>query len=145
MAGAATLSRQAEALGVDIRYQSEVTHLVVHDDQIEEIVFQERSGASDEAGDATSVEHRVRPKAVVAASGGFQADTDWLERAWGPGAQNFLIRGTPYNRGVVLRDLLEQGAQAVGDPPSATPWPSTPGAEVRRRHCLAAGLRAFRC
>ena len=89
---------------------------MVHDDQIEEIVFQERSGGGDEAGDATSVEHRVRPKAVVAASGGFQADTDWLERAWGPGAQNFLIRGTPYNRGVVLRDLLDQGAQAVGDP-----------------------------
>ena len=110
------LYRQAEALGVDIRYQSEVTHLVIHDDQIEEIVFQERSGGGDEAGDAPSVEHRVRPKAVVAASGGFQADTDWLERAWGPGAQNFLIRGTPYNRGVVLRDLLDQGAQAVGDP-----------------------------
>ena len=38
------LYRRAEALGVDIRYRSEVTHLVVRDDQIEEIVFQERSG-----------------------------------------------------------------------------------------------------
>jgi tricarballylate dehydrogenase len=53
---------------------------------------------------------------VIAASGGFQGDTDWLERAWGPGARNFLIRGTAYNRGVVLRDLLDQGAQSVGDP-----------------------------
>lgn len=109
------LYRRAEALGVDIRYQSEVTHLVVRNDQIDEIVFEDRSGA-DQAGDAASVEQRVRPKAVVVASGGFQADTDWLDRAWGPGAQNFLIRGTPYNRGVVLRDLLDQGAQAVGDP-----------------------------
>ena len=60
--------------------------------------------------------HRVTPKAVVVASGGFQADTDWLARAWGPAAKNFLIRGTPYNRGVVLADLLDQGVEQVGDP-----------------------------
>ncbi len=35
---------------------------------------------------------------------------------WGPAAKNFLIRGTPYNRGVVLRDMLDQGADSVGDP-----------------------------
>jgi len=52
----------------------------------------------------------------VLASGGFQADLDWLARAWGPAARNFLIRGTPYNRGVVLRDMLDQGADSVGDP-----------------------------
>ncbi len=53
---------------------------------------------------------------VVLASGGFQADIDWLARAWGPAARNFLIRGTPYNRGVVLKDMLDQGAESVGDP-----------------------------
>jgi len=57
-----------------------------------------------------------RARAVVVASGGFQADTDWLARAWGPAAKNFLIRGTPYNRGVVLKDLLDQGVLSVGDP-----------------------------
>ena len=46
----------------------------------------------------------------------FQADLDWLASAWGPAARNFLIRGTPYNRGVVLKDLLDQGAASVGDP-----------------------------
>jgi tricarballylate dehydrogenase len=60
--------------------------------------------------------HRIEPKSVVVASGGFQADTDWLARAWGPAAKNFLIRGTPYNRGVVLADLLKQGVEQVGDP-----------------------------
>ena len=50
------------------------------------------------------------------ASGGFQADIDWLARAWGESARNFLIRGTPYNRGVVMKDMLDQGAQSVGDP-----------------------------
>ncbi len=29
---------------------------------------------------------------------------------------NFVIRGTPYNRGRVLRNLLDQGVGAVGDP-----------------------------
>jgi tricarballylate dehydrogenase len=58
----------------------------------------------------------VKARAFVLASGGFQADLDWLARAWGPAARNFLIRGTPYNRGVVLRDMLDQGADSVGDP-----------------------------
>ena len=52
----------------------------------------------------------------MVASGGFQADTEWLARAWGPAAKNFLIRGTPYNRGAVLSDLLDQGVLSVGDP-----------------------------
>jgi len=60
--------------------------------------------------------HVFTPCAVVVASGGFQADLDWLARAWGPAAQNFLIRGTPYNRGVVLKDLLDQDIDSVGDP-----------------------------
>ena len=58
---------------------------------------------------------RITPKAVIVASGGFQADIDWLTRAWGPAAKNFLIRGTPYNRGVVLADLLAQNVTQVGE------------------------------
>ena len=99
------LYRTAESLGVDVRYEAEVTHLDLVGDKVVEVVF-----------DQDGQEQRVKPRAVVAASGGFQGDTDWLERAWGEGAQNFLIRGTKYNRGVVLRDLLDQGAQSVGDP-----------------------------
>lgn len=59
---------------------------------------------------------RIDGRAVVLASGGFQSDLDWLARAWGPAARNFLIRGTPYNRGVVLKDMLDQGCDTVGDP-----------------------------
>lgn len=60
--------------------------------------------------------HHIRTRSAVLASGGFQGDIDWLARAWGPAANNFLIRGTPYNKGVVLKNLLDQGAQSVGDP-----------------------------
>ncbi len=97
--------RTAERLGVKVVYEAQVTHVAVEDAQVVEVAY--THGAET---------HRVTPKAVVVASGGFQADTDWLARAWGPAAKNFLIRGTPYNRGVVLRDLLDQGIEQVGDP-----------------------------
>ena len=58
----------------------------------------------------------IRATVLVAASGGFESNLEWLEEAWGPAARNFLIRGTPYNKGRVLKLLLENGAQAVGDP-----------------------------
>ena len=57
----------------------------------------------------------MRARALVAASGGFEANTEWLKQAWGDAADNFLIRGSPYNRGTVLRMLLDQGAKPVGD------------------------------
>ncbi|MGI9505837.1 MAG: FAD-dependent tricarballylate dehydrogenase TcuA, partial [Geminicoccaceae bacterium] len=97
--------RTADSLGVDVLYEADVTHLERDDDRIVWIDYT-HEGRS----------HRLSPKAVVVASGGFQADIDWLTRAWGPAAKNFLIRGTPYNRGVVLADLLGQGVQSVGDP-----------------------------
>jgi tricarballylate dehydrogenase len=59
---------------------------------------------------------RIEGRALVVAAGGFEANLDWLADAWGPAARNFLIRGTPYNRGVLLRDMLDQGADSVGDP-----------------------------
>jgi len=97
--------RTAQRLGVAVLYDTEVVHVVL------------------QGGRASGVEVRcrdehatLRGRAVVLASGGFQADIDWLARAWGPAARNFLIRGTPYNRGVVLRDMLDQGTQSVGDP-----------------------------
>ncbi|MFW2589479.1 FAD-dependent tricarballylate dehydrogenase TcuA [Sagittula sp. SSi028] len=97
--------RTAKALGVQVLYKAQVTHLEMEDDRVTRVDYT-HDGA----------QHRITPKAVVAASGGFQADTDWLARAWGPAAKNFLIRGTAYNRGVVLADLLDQGVEQVGDP-----------------------------
>ncbi|WP_420388742.1 FAD-dependent tricarballylate dehydrogenase TcuA [Marinobacter sp.] len=96
--------RVAENLGVDVLYEAEVTHLERQDNVIASVEFT-----------YNGCHEHLTPKAVVVASGGFQADLDWLARAWGPAARNFLIRGTPYNRGVVLRDLLDQGTEQVGD------------------------------
>lgn len=97
--------RRAQDLGVEVTYDAEVTHLDHDGTRIQSVAAQI---------DGETV--TFTPRAVVVASGGFQADIDWLAKAWGPAARNFLIRGTPYNRGVVLKDLLDQGAESVGDP-----------------------------
>jgi tricarballylate dehydrogenase len=65
---------------------------------------------------------------MVAACGGFESNLEWLREAWGPSADNFLIRGTPYNTGRLLKAMFAHGADQIGDP--------TQG------HCVAIDARA---
>jgi tricarballylate dehydrogenase len=58
----------------------------------------------------------------VLAAGGFESNREWLREAWGENgrgewpADNFIIRGTRFNRGVLLRHLLDDhGAERIGD------------------------------
>jgi tricarballylate dehydrogenase len=95
----------AERLGVSVLYDTEVRSICLVDGMIRE-VSAVRNGSSSS----------LRPKAVVVCSGGFQANIEWLREYWGDAAGNFIIRGTPYAQGVVLKNLLNQGAAAVGDP-----------------------------
>ena len=97
--------QSAERLGVKILYDAEVSELEMRDG-----VF--RSAVVNYAG----ASHRVRAKAMVAASGGFESNLAWLREAWGPPADNFIIRGTPYNKGLILRALIDNGAKSIGDP-----------------------------
>ena len=97
--------RVAEGLGVKVLYDAHVDHLDLVDQRIARIDFTK-----------DGQHHSLSPKGVVVASGGFQGNIERLVTAWGPGAENFLIRGTPYNRGAVLFDLLDQGIQSIGDP-----------------------------
>lgn len=59
--------------------------------------------------------HRVRGRAVVCASGGFEANIGWLRRYWGDAADNYIIRGTPHNDGHVLSRLYKAGAAPMGE------------------------------
>jgi len=59
---------------------------------------------------------RIQARSVVIASGGFQANLKWLQTYWGEAAQNFIVRGSPYDSGQLLNVLLKQGAKPVGDP-----------------------------
>ena len=94
----------ADRLGIDVRYDAEVTTLSLRGGRFESATV--RSG-----GDT----NEVRANAVVVAAGGFEANLEWLREAWGDAARNFLIRGTPHNTGTMLRALLDAGAAPVGD------------------------------
>jgi tricarballylate dehydrogenase len=94
----------AERLGIRCLYDSEVTHLKLKDGEVTEALVT-----------VHGFPERVRAKSVVVACGGFQANLDWLKQYWGEAADNFLIRGTPYNKGRVLKNLLDQGVGAIGD------------------------------
>ena len=99
------LYRRAEAFGVTCVYDTPVTALTIDNGHF-------MSAAVRHDGRVQS----VRGRALVAAAGGFEANIEWLKQYWGAAADNFLIRGTPYNRGEVLRMLLDAGVTAVGDP-----------------------------
>ncbi len=125
----------AERAGIRVIYNAEVLDLHV----------------ADGAFQSASVLVEGQPveacaKAVVAASGGFESNLEWLRRVWGPPADNFLIRGTPYNRGKVLERLIQLGVESVGDPTQGhfvaidARAPKFDGGIVTRLDCVSLGI-----
>ncbi|MBY6264846.1 FAD-dependent tricarballylate dehydrogenase TcuA [Azospirillum sp. 412522] len=92
----------AEELGVAVRYDSEVRALHLRDGP-PAVTVGENGGC-----------RTVRARALVVASGGFQADFGWLRRQWGAAADAFTVRGTPRATGIPLTALLAEGAEPVG-------------------------------
>ena len=125
----------AEKLGVEIAYDAEVVDL---DIEAEEFKF-----ATVKRGNDRVV---VQAQALVAASGGFEANIEWLKEFWGDAADNFLIRGTPYNRGTVLKLLLNKGVQQIGDPTQChavaidARAPKFDGGIITRLDCVVFGV-----
>jgi tricarballylate dehydrogenase len=89
---------------------------------------------------------RFGGKCFIAASGGFEANLEWLKEAWGEAAENFIVRGTPYNTGKVLKLLLDGGAEAIGDPTQCHAVaidgraPKFDGGIVTRLDCVPLGI-----
>ncbi|MGO4761627.1 FAD-dependent tricarballylate dehydrogenase TcuA [Cupriavidus sp. 2KB_3] len=111
--------RSAEQLGVQIRYNAPVDAI-------------ELDGGRFVAARIGS--ERIEARACVLAAGGFESNREWLREAWGQNergewpADNFLIRGTRFNMGVLLKYMIEAGADAIGDPSQS--------------HCVAIDARA---
>ena len=125
----------AAKMGVKILYDAEVRDLDIRDGLFDTAVFE-----------AHGVLQKVRAKSVVVASGGFQANLSWLKEYWGEAAENFIIRGTPYDKGRLLRVLLNQGAKPVGDPHQChavaidARAPKFDGGIVTRLDCVPFGI-----
>jgi len=102
--------RSAEALGVRIRYDTPIDRL-------------ELQGGRFVA--AFCRDERIEARSCVLAAGGFESNREWLREAWGVNdrgeypADNFLIRGTRFNMGTLLRFMIDAGADTVGDPTQA--------------------------
>jgi tricarballylate dehydrogenase len=133
--------RSAEALGVEVRYGSPVQSLELEDGRFVA---------------AHTAQGRIEARTCVLASGGFESNRDWLREAWGQNAQgewtadNFVIRGTRFNQGTLLKDLIAQGADAIGDPTQAhmvaidARAPLYDGGIVTRVDCVSLGLMVNR-
>ncbi len=98
--------RSAQALGVRVRYDTPVDRIELDGD---------RFVAAHAGGE------RFTARACVLAAGGFESNREWLREAWGQNARgewpadNFLIRGTRFNTGVLLKQMIAAGADAIGD------------------------------
>jgi tricarballylate dehydrogenase len=125
----------AERIGIEILYDAEVVELDVQDGMFlsAKVAYGNR-------------EFDVHAAALVAASGGFEANIEWLKQYWGDVADNFLIRGTPYNRGTMLKMLLDKGVQEVGDPTQChavaidARAPKFDGGIITRLDCVVFGI-----
>ncbi len=95
------LYRTARKMGVQIAYECEVTAL--HPDGSAEMTS---AGRPDDG----------RFPRRVACSGGYQANRAWLRQDFGDAAENFVVRGTPFATGGLLRSLLDEGAALAGTP-----------------------------
>jgi tricarballylate dehydrogenase len=107
----------AQRLGVRVLYDAQVTGIEVAEGRFTSV--------------SVTMNGRVESiaaRAVVLAAGGFESNLEWLREIWGPAADNFIVRGTPYNTGRVLKLMLDLGAQPVGDP--------------TQFHCVAIDARA---
>jgi len=103
--------RSAQSLGVRIRYDTPVERV-----ELREGRFVAAVAAGGE---------RIEAATCVLACGGFESNRGWLREAWGTNergespADRFLIRGTRFNTGVLLRFMIDAGADTVGDPTQA--------------------------
>lgn len=97
--------RTAARKGIEVWYDSFVEDVVIHDTVFEAAKVKKEGNT-----------FLVYAKAIVFASGGFEANIEWHRKYWGDAAENFIIRGTPYNQGNLIKVLHRKGAAPVGDP-----------------------------
>jgi tricarballylate dehydrogenase len=125
----------AERLGIEVCYEAEVIGLNVAEGVFSEAVVLQNG-----------VEKAIKARTVVLAAGGFQANLKWLREEWGEAADNFIVRGTPYDKGQVLKAMLAGGARAVGDPRQChavaidARAPKYDGGIVTRLDCVSFGI-----
>lgn len=111
-------TRVARELGVEIRYGTRATGLIVEDGRVVGVRYEDAAEAGPGAGSGAAAgdgPRELRAESVVLASGGFESNPDWREEYLGEGWSNAKVRGTPYNTGEMLTAALNAGAAKGGD------------------------------
>jgi tricarballylate dehydrogenase len=86
----------------------------------------------------------VLARAAVVATGGFESNLEWLKEAWGDAADQFIVRGTPYNTGAAAPPARRR-RRARGRPARLSRHcGGRTRAALRRRHRDAARLHSTR-
>ncbi len=95
---------RAAALGIEIRYETKATRLLVDDrGAVRGVVCRGPEGFAE-----------IPAPAVVLASGGFEANPEWRTRYLGKDWELARVRGTRHNTGDGIRMALDIGAQPYG-------------------------------
>jgi tricarballylate dehydrogenase len=96
--------QSAEKAGIQVRFETKATRLVTDDKgAVTGIVVKTAAGTE-----------TIPTRAVVLASGGFEANVEMRTRYLGPNWDMARVRGTPYNTGDGIRMALDVGAQPWG-------------------------------
>ncbi|WP_297192055.1 FAD-dependent tricarballylate dehydrogenase TcuA [uncultured Campylobacter sp.] len=127
----------AKELGIDIYYEFEAQDLVFDGKTCKEVLVLNKK---------ENEEVSFKAKAFVIASGGFESNLEWLEEAWGEKARNFIIRGTRFNQGKMLKSLQKNKAKIIGDPTQGhmvaidARTPKYDGGIASRVDCVSLGI-----
>lgn len=112
--------RSAQNQGVVVQYDTKIASLDIQNGHFKAAIAENGQ--------------RYEAKACVLAAGGFESNLEWLREAWGQNergewpADNFIIRGTRFNQGNLLKFMIDQDADVIGDPSQS--------------HCVAVDARA---
>jgi tricarballylate dehydrogenase len=98
------LTASARERGIDILYDSRAVSLVHGDTGVHGVQVRQLDGTV-----------TIGAKAVVLASGGFEANAEWRTRYLGPGWDLAKVRGSRFNMGDGIRMALDIGAQPFGN------------------------------
>ncbi len=127
----------AQNLGVEIFYEFEALDLLVENGLCKEILVLDKK---------QNKQISFKTKAVIVASGGFESNLEWLEDAWGEKARHFIIRGTRFNQGKMLKALQKNNAKIIGDPTQGhmvaidARTPKYDGGIASRVDCVSLGI-----
>ena len=132
------LHQAIAADGIEVLYRTRAMELIADDDGVRGVRVRHRGRSTD-----------IACKAVVLASGGFEANAEWRTRYLGPGWELAKVRGTRFNTGDGIRMALDisampwgnwSGCHAVGWDRNAPPFGDLAVGDGFQKHSYPVGI-----